>query len=297
MLWGAWGGKVSWGRLQYLVQEVGAEYMYSCTSLCASLTMEKIPVAPLTADGLLFALTTPQREYALQRKVVTAPTQRLPMVKSAVRGQPVFLFDTDTRMLHGPFAAEGPGGMQVDLSSNRPVAQLSFRPIVRNFAPLPESAIGDLLSFDPGLDGQGRRRPSALIDGAIVGPLLWLYVLHHHGLYVSDEEEEVVPSAEYVECAAGTTVESSSEDSASRVVAVKLATFLQVREDHVVQGTSLGEFYSSLSSEAEGEEARGVVRCASENGCKKGVQSFVHKHRDLLCLKGTKHALSIGLAA
>ena len=50
------------------------------------------------------------------------------------------------------------------------------------FTPLPESAVEDLLSFEESADTKGRQRPEFTIDSALVGALLWLFVLSHHGL-------------------------------------------------------------------------------------------------------------------
>ena len=143
-------------------------------------------------------LNSSQREEAMRRHIAGAASQRLPVIKAATPGQPIFLFDSDKRELHGPFAAEGPGSMNLDSQgmggatnfSPRLPAQLRFAPVVRAFAPLPESAILDVINFDPGADAHGRRRPSHIVEASAVAQLLYIFVLKHHGLYESDDQTD-----------------------------------------------------------------------------------------------------------
>ena len=143
---------------------------------------------------MLFVLNSSQREEAMRRHIAGATSNRLAAIKAAVPGQPIFLFDSDTRELHGPYSAEGPGAMNLDSQntgtsnfSPRLPAQIRFAPVVRAFAPLPEAAIADVINFDPGADAQGRLRPSYTVEGYVVAQLLYIFVLRHHGLYESDE--------------------------------------------------------------------------------------------------------------
>ena len=148
---------------------------------------------PYTGDGLLFVLSGAQREHAQKQHIVGTNMQRLAIVKSAFKGQPVFLFDADARTLHGPYSAEGPGDTNIDRSNPRLPAQLRFTNVVRSFLPLPETAISDLLDFEPGHgDGKGRR-PTSHVESTTVGQLLWLYVLRHHGLFDEDDDEAEAP--------------------------------------------------------------------------------------------------------
>lgn len=236
--------------------------------------MESIPPPPQISDGILFVLSTAQLEHAQRKNVAGMPLQRLPLLRAATAGQPVFLFDQEARTLHGPYAAVGPGATNVDATSSTLPAQLRFNPVVRSFSPLPEEAISDLLTFEPGIE----KRPSPRVDGAVVTELLLLFVLRHHGLYVADG------------------VSQGGYDEANRAAAVKLATFLEQRKSRTIAGPSLGEFYATFSSAAEGEACRAIVRNAATGGCKKGLQSFVHMNRDLLCLVGEKLSLGVGLA-
>ena len=144
--------------------------------------LENIPPPPSTSDGMLFIVTTREREVALQKNLAGAPATRLALIKGALPGQPVFLFDADERNLYGPYAAEGPGAINLDPSVKGLPAQLRFNLIARKFTPLPESAVEDLLSFEESADTKGRQRPEFTIDSALVGALLWLFVLSHHGL-------------------------------------------------------------------------------------------------------------------
>ena len=153
--------------------------------------MEALPPPPPTSDGMLFVVSTAQRELAIQKQLVGAPATRLALVKSAVGGQPIFLFDSETRKLYGPYAAEGPGAMNLDPNFRGLPAQVRFSTVARKYQPLPESAVEDLLTFDAGPDAHGRPRPSFTVDSSTVGPLLLLFVLRHHGLYDEDEEEDI----------------------------------------------------------------------------------------------------------
>jgi hypothetical protein len=158
--------------------------------------MESIGPPPPTGDGMLFVLNSSQREEAMRRHIAGATSNRLHAVKSATSGQPIFLFDSDTREMHGPYAAEGPGAMNLDSQSTgtsnftpRLPAQIRFAPVVRAFAPLPEAAIEDVINFDSGADAQGRLRPSFTVEGYVVAQLLYIFVLRHHGLYESDDAD------------------------------------------------------------------------------------------------------------
>lgn len=149
--------------------------------------METLSVAPPTGDGLCFVLSTLQIETAIRRGVAGMPIGRLSLVRNAVLGQPIFLFDQDARLLYGPYAAVGPGGNMLDQTSaggkgQNLAAQLRFTPVVRSFLPLPEGIAGDLLAFESGSGRAGRRVPSARVDSAVIGPLLLLFVLRHHSL-------------------------------------------------------------------------------------------------------------------
>lgn len=146
--------------------------------------MESLPTAPPTPHGILFVLSHEQVEHAIHRSVCGMPMGRIAEVRSVVAGQPVFIFDADERCLHGPFAATGPGGNNLDPTGKgtMPAAQLRFAPVVRSFAPLPEDIAADVLAFDPGTDSSGRRRPSSRVDSSVVAPLLLLFVLRHHRL-------------------------------------------------------------------------------------------------------------------
>ena len=146
-------------------------------------TMESLPPPP-NADGLLFVLSGAQCDQAMRQRLAGANVQRLSMVKSAHAGQPVFLFDSDARLLHGPYAAAGPGGLNLDGANSRLPAQLRFTSVVRAFAPLPEADVTDLLHTSELGGGKGRRPvvQSSIVDGATVGQLLLLFVLNHHGL-------------------------------------------------------------------------------------------------------------------
>ena len=245
--------------------------------------MEGIPPPPVTGDGLLFVLNTAQCDHAHKHHIVGTSMQRLPTVKSAVRGQPLFLFDADARELHGPYAADGPGGLNLEGGNSRMPAQIRFGPVVRNFSPLPESMIADLLNFDPGSDGKGRR-PASCVEGATVTHLLWLFVLHHHGMY------------EALDMGASSDTEAAASGSATltvRAAAVLLAAFLRDRIGHEIQATSMGDFYASLASPAQGDECRELMRRAVAPGMKRGVQSFVHQNADLLSLRGAGKAMAI----
>ena len=254
--------------------------------------MEALPSTPKTGDALLFVLSGPQLEHALRKNVAGMPFARLQIMRSVAAGQPVFLFDSDSRLLHGPYAAVGPGGTNLDPSPAGKAlpAQLRFTAVVRAFQPLPESHVSDILSFDPAVAGLARR-PSARVEASVVTHLLLLFVLHHHGLF--DEGAEANESGHEEDD------REPYEEHASRLVAVRLAAFLERREaeGHLILGTSLGEFYGTLGSPAEGEECRALVRRASMAGCKRGLQSFVYKHGDLLCLVGERLQLQIGLVS
>ena len=145
--------------------------------------MESLPPPP-NADGLLFVLSGAQCDQAMRQRLAGANVQRLSMVKSAHAGQPVFLFDSDARLLHGPYAAAGPGGLNLDGANSRLPAQLRFTSVVRAFSPLPEADVTDLLHTSELGGGKGRRPvvQSSSVDGATVGQLLLLFVLNHHGL-------------------------------------------------------------------------------------------------------------------
>ena len=143
--------------------------------------MEALPAAPPTGEGLLITLPGRDIEFAIRKGVAGMPIGRLAQVRSALPGQPIFLFDTDARLLHGPYAASGPGGANLDPASSKLPAQVKFTPVVRSFAPLPEEVAGDLLTWQPG-PGKGSRRPASKVDAAVVGPLLLLFVLRHHNL-------------------------------------------------------------------------------------------------------------------
>ena len=157
--------------------------------------MEAIGPPPATGDGLLFVMNSNQRQEALRSYIAGAAMQRLATVKAATAGQPIFIFDSDSRELLGPYAAEGPGATNLDSQggdgrsnfSPRLPAQLRFSPVVRAFAPLPEAVIADIINFDSGADNQGRRRPSHTVEATAVAQLLYIFVLRHHGLYETDE--------------------------------------------------------------------------------------------------------------
>lgn len=243
--------------------------------------MESLPPPPLAGDGVLFVLSGPQMEHAQRKHVAGLPMQRLGIVRSMTAGQPIFLFDADARVLRGPYSAAGPGGTHLDAGNSKLPAQVKFTPAVRSFAPLPEDAVSDMLNYEPGMDETGRRRPAPQVEASAVPQLLLLFVLHHHGLLNDDEGSE----------------RERLREPSSRSVATRLATFLQMRGGRAILGTSLGEFYSTLESPAAGDACREVMRTAFIPGCKKGLQSFVHQHRDLLRLVGEKLSLSVGLAA
>ena len=154
--------------------------------------MEGLVAPPPTGDGLVFVLNSAQRELALKQHIVGTTIQRLPLVKAATKGQPVFIFDHDARALYGPYAAEGPGELNIDKGNSRLPAQLRFSTVVRQFLPLPETAVSDLLSMDGQIDGKGRR-PANYVDSAAVGQLLLLFVLHTNGLFDLDEEDAEAP--------------------------------------------------------------------------------------------------------
>ena len=252
--------------------------------------MEGLPPTPRTGDGLLFVLSGPQLENALRKNVAGMPFPRLHIMRSIVAGQPIFLFDSDARLLHGPYAAVGPGGTNLDSSplGKALPAQLRFAAVVRAFQPLPESHVSDVLSFDPAVAGL-TRQPSARVEASVVTQLLLLFVLNHHGLFDEGTDNGFEDESG----------EAPYEEHASRLVAVRLAAFLERREaeGHLILGTSLGEFYGSLGSPTEGEECRELVRRCAVAGCKRGLQSFVHKHGDLLCLVGEKLQLQIGVVS
>ena len=63
--------------------------------------MEALPPPP-RQDGMLFVVSTAQRERP-SRSSWSAPATRLALVKSAVGGN-IFLFDSETRRLSGPYA-------------------------------------------------------------------------------------------------------------------------------------------------------------------------------------------------
>ena len=102
----------------------------------------------MTGDGLLFVVSSQQLEQALKTHIAGTNAQRLPMVRAAVRGQPLFLFDADAHELHGPYAADGPGGLNLDGSKSALPAQVRFSLVVRNFQPLPNEVVADLLNFE-----------------------------------------------------------------------------------------------------------------------------------------------------
>ncbi len=138
--------------------------------------METIPQPPHTGDALLFVLTGAQCELAQRQRVAGTNAQRLALIKEAVAGQPLFIFDADARVLHGPFVVDGPGGLNLDGGTSRLPAQVRFRPTVRTFQPLPESSIADLLPAT-------KRPPAATeIESDAVAQLLWQFVLRHHAL-------------------------------------------------------------------------------------------------------------------
>ena len=70
--------------------------------------------APPAEDGLLFVLTGAQCETALVQRVAGTNIQRLSLVKQATSGQPIFIFDLDVRLLHGPFSADAPGSTYLE---------------------------------------------------------------------------------------------------------------------------------------------------------------------------------------
>ena len=100
--------------------------------------MEAPPPPPPTSDGMLFVVSTAQRELAIQKQLVGAPATRLALVKSAVGGQPIFLFDSETRKLYGPYAAEGPGAMNLDPNFRGLPAQVRFS-VARKCSLCPEA--------------------------------------------------------------------------------------------------------------------------------------------------------------
>ena len=129
--------------------------------------MEAIGPPPVSQNGLLFVMNGSQRAEAMHKHIAGAAMQWLPVLKSATSNQPIFLFDSDARELLGPYAADGPGAMNLDTQGGnisgftpRLPAQVRFSPVVRAFAPLPETVISDIINFDPGADAQGRRHPS-----------------------------------------------------------------------------------------------------------------------------------------
>ena len=234
--------------------------------------MERIPAPPHTGDGLLFALSSQQCEAAQKSHVAGTNAQRLQMVKSAVPGQPVFLFDTDARVLHGPYAAEGPGGLNLDGVKSSPLpAQLRFSPVVRAFLPLPEAAVADLLSFE---GGKGAKVLASTVDGETVGQLLWLFVLHHHKLLDDIFDDDAAPASDL----------SSGAAMDGRAAATHLADYLRARAGHAILVSDMKHFYAWLG--AQGDECAKLVNRATASGARRGLASFVQLHSDLLVLKG-----------
>ena len=82
------------------------------------------------------------------RRALGTNLQRLNVVKSATAGQPLFIFDFDACVLHGPFAVVAPGNLNLEGGNTRLPAQVKFNSVVRNFLPLPAAAVSDLLNFD-----------------------------------------------------------------------------------------------------------------------------------------------------
>jgi hypothetical protein len=254
--------------------------------------MEGLPQPP-TTEGLLFVLIGAHCETSLRASVVGTALQKTALVKSATPGMPVFLFDLDARVLHGPFAADGPGAMNLEGGPPR-LPALRFTSIVRTFLPLPESEVADVLNIEL------HRATARTIDGATVGQLLWLFVLHHHRLLEADDEADDVeadalPGTERV-APPGRGVDPAEEASKSRTAALQLAAFLRERAGHEISGPCLGEFYSSLRSPGAGEACRALMRRAVFPGCKKGLQSFLQQHADLLMQVGRGRDIAIGLS-
>jgi hypothetical protein len=258
--------------------------------------MEALSAPPPPGDGLISVISESQLEHAIRKGIAGFSMQQLPLIRTAAAGQPIFLFTSDSHMLHGPYTAVGAGGMNLDASSTRTLhtaAQVRFAPVVRKFMPLPEESVNDLLSFETGHDG--KRRPCSVVEGAVVKQLLLLFVLRHHGLYASDDTPDSSPAP--IRGGAPSTppmpMPSGSDD---RAVALLMAAFLKKREGQQILATSLGEFYGTLGSQAEGDDARTLVRICQAAGCKRGLQSFVTKHRDLLRLVGERLNMGVAVA-
>ena len=80
------------------------------------------------------------------------------------------------------------------------------------------------------------------------------------------------------------------------MAALQLAAFLREREGHEISGPSLGEFYASLRTPGAGDACRQLMRRAVVPGCKKGLQSFLQQHGDLLQQVGRGRDIAIGLS-
>ena len=103
--------------------------------------------------GFIFLVNHATQDECLLSGVGGLPAGSRPLAESVARGSAVFVYNTSSKVMHGPFEAEERGGWELDPQAfgGRLPAQVLFR-VRRGRVPaaLPLHAVAHALSFSTG---------------------------------------------------------------------------------------------------------------------------------------------------